>query len=361
MQNNKIHICYLADANSIHTLKFAEYFLKKNYKVSIISFTPGEVEGIATFFIDLGIFSKSKLKYIVGLPKLSKILSKIKPDIVHAIYLTSYGFAASLTKRCPLVISAIGSDVAMRGNKSSPFLIFNKYAIRRASLIHSQSAHLTKRLIELSSRKNNILTFTYGIDLENFRQKEKKDFTKINKIVVSTRRLNTVYNIKLLINAIPFVLKKMPDITFLMIGGGEQERELECLVDKLKIGDSIRFIGQLPNAEVIDCLSRSDVYVSTSLSDGQSISLLEAMAMGTFPVITDIDANREWVKNGENGFLCSAADPKDLADKIVLALLDDRLRFEASKRNRSLIEEKGCYKKNMGLLEEHYLKLISNK
>jgi glycosyltransferase involved in cell wall biosynthesis len=361
MEKNKIHICFLAEMADIHTFKFVDYFLKRGYKVSIISFTPGEVEGVLTYFIDLGYFSRLKLKYILGLPKVMAILSKIRPDIVHAIYLTSFGFVGAFTKQCPLVVSAVGSDVVLRAKKTSLFSYFTRYAISRAELIHSQSPHLTARLIELGVEKDRIITFTYGIDLENYKQKSKDCFNKINKIVISTRRLNPIYNIKLLLNAIPFILEKVPDAMFLLIGDGEQEKELKSLAEKLKINDVVRFTGKLPNVKVIDLLSQADVYVSTSFSDGQSISLLEAMAAGTFPVVTDIDANREWIEDGENGFLCSVFDSKDLARKIVRALSDDKLRFEASRRNKDLLEEKGSYRKNMGLLEKYYTKLIQNK
>jgi len=361
MEKNKIHICFLAEMTDIHTFKFVDYFSKRGYKVSIISFTPGKVEGVSTYFIDLGYFSKLKLKYILGLPKVMAILSKIKPDIVHAIYLTSFGFVGAFTKRCPLVVSAVGSDVILRTKKTSPFLYFTRYAISRAELIHSQSPHLTARLIELGVEKDKIITFTYGIDLEDFKQKNEDCFGKINKIVISTRRLNPIYNIKLLMNAIPFILEKVPGVMFMLVGDGEQEKELRSLAEKLKIKDAVRFTGKLPNVKVLDHLSQADVYVSTSLSDGQSISLLEAMATGTFPVVTDIDANREWVENGKNGFLCSVSDSNDLAEKIVRALLDDKLRFEASRRNKDLLEEKGNYRKNMGLLEKYYMKLILSK
>ena len=51
-------------------------------------------------------------------------------------------------------------------------------------------------------------------------------------------------------------------------------------------------------------LNAADIYVSTSLSDGTSLSLLEAMACSLPVVVTDIPANKEWITDGHNGFLC---------------------------------------------------------
>jgi hypothetical protein len=64
----------------------------------------------------------------------------------------------------------------------------------------------------------------------------------------------------------------------------------------------IRFIGYVPHEELAGFLAAADVYVSTSTTDGASVSLDEAMACELAPVVTDIPANRAWIKDGENGF-----------------------------------------------------------
>jgi glycosyltransferase involved in cell wall biosynthesis len=81
-------------------------------------------------------------------------------------------------------------------------------------------------------------------------------------------------------------------------------------------------------------LSEADIYVSTSLYDGTSVSLLEAMGSGAFPIVTNIPANREWINDGENGFLISVDDEKILAQRIIESI-----------KNRSLLEK--SVKKNL--------------
>ena len=129
----------------------------------------------------------------------------------------------------------------------------------------------------------------------------------------------------------------------------------------MKVGKLIEFLGKLSNQEVLDRLGKSDVYISTSLSDGSSISLLEAMAKGAFPIVTDIPANREWIKNNISGFLCPTDDPIQLSKRILEALTSDNLRERAVEENQNLVREKGSYQKNMGLMEKYYLQLISSK
>lgn len=358
MTEKCIHICYLADAMSPHTAKLAEYFQKKSFKVDIVSFDSKYSGEIGSHYVKTGLFSKSKVKYIVGLSKLKKEIKKICPDVLHAIYATSYGFAGAHLNFHPYIISVIGSDVAVQPKKSAVFKWLLQYATNKADAIHSQSQHLTDELVSLGVNLKKISTFTYGVEgVIDGPFPSAIDSARNGRTVVSTRAFESVYNIKLLISAIPLVLKKIPDAKFLIIGKGSQENELKNQSIKLKINSSVEFMGHLSHEKLLEVLKSADVYVSTSLSDGQSISLLEGMAAGAFPVVTDIVANQSWVRDGENGLLNSTFDSVDLANKIIRALSDTELRKRATVVNKKMIDEKGSFEKNMMLMEKIYLDL----
>jgi glycosyltransferase involved in cell wall biosynthesis len=101
-------------------------------------------------------------------------------------------------------------------------------------------------------------------------------------------------------------------------------------------------------------LSDADIYVSTSLYDGTSVSLLEAMGSGVFPVVTDIPSNREWITNAENGFLVPTENEVVLARKIVEAIRNKELLVEANGKNRELIEQRANWKSNMKKIANIY-------
>ena len=67
-------------------------------------------------------------------------------------------------------------------------------------------------------------------------------------------------------------------------------------------------------------MEKASVYVSTATADGTSIALLEAMAAGLIPVVTDIETNRRLIRHEEDGFLFQPKDEKELADKLFNAL-----------------------------------------
>jgi len=358
MTKKCIHICYLADAMSPHTAKIAEYFQEKGFKVSIVSFDSKYSGEIESHYIGTGLFSKYKIKYIVGLSKLKKEIRKICPDVLHAIYATSYGFAGAYLNFHPYIISVIGSDAAVQPKKSAVFRWLLQYATGKADAIHSQSRHLTDELASLGINLEKISTFTYGVEgVIDGAFPSVIGTARNGKTIVSTRAFEPVYNLKLLISAIPFVLKKIPDAKFLIIGKGSQENELKNQSINFKINHSIEFMGSLSHEKLLGVIKSADVYVSTSLSDGQSISLLEGMAAGAFPVVTDIVANQSWVHDGENGLLSSVSEPADLANKIIHALSDKNLRERAAMVNKKMIDERGSFEKNMILMEKIYLDL----
>jgi glycosyltransferase involved in cell wall biosynthesis len=101
-------------------------------------------------------------------------------------------------------------------------------------------------------------------------------------------------------------------------------------------------------------LAKADIYVSTSLYDGTSVSLLEAMGSGAFPVVTDIPSNREWITDAENGFLVPTGDESILAGKIVEAIRNKGLLVQANEKNRALIEQKANWKTNIGKIADIY-------
>jgi glycosyltransferase involved in cell wall biosynthesis len=124
----------------------------------------------------------------------------------------------------------------------------------------------------------------------------------------------------------------------------------------LNISSVVKFVGRIPHEKMASLLAQADVYVSTSLSDGTSVSLLEAMGSGAFPVVTDIPANREWIINGENGFLISTSDESILTRKILEAIRNRRLLKEASRKNLKIIEQRADWKTNIGKITDIYEK-----
>ncbi len=105
---------------------------------------------------------------------------------------------------------------------------------------------------------------------------------------------------------------------------------------------------------------RAQVTASITEHDGTPNTLLEAMACGCFPVAGDLESIREWLDEGENGFLVDPDQPEDLARALLTALSNPGLRKRAVVRNRRLVEQHATYATVMAKAEAFYSELLES-
>jgi len=219
---------------------------------------------------------------------------------------------------------------------------------------------MKREIIQLGIPENKVTTWPMGVD-EGFLQAGRNQKKKANGTpwtVLSNRNLMPIYDVSCLLRAIPMVLKEEPEVRFIIAGEGTDKENLEKEAKHLKVHSSTQFLGRIPHHQMPDILSQSDIYVSTSLSDGTSVSLLEALAAGVFPVVTDIPSNREWITDGENGFLVATGNEKSLADRIIDAIRNSELMEKAKRKNQDIIRKKAYLEigiNKMVEVYEHYL------
>jgi len=234
-------------------------------------------------------------------------------------------------------------------------------SLGRADLITSESAHMTASIRALGITRP-ILAITAGADTAIFHSRRRSaSQPEARPLIVSTRHLEPVYNLRLLVEALPEVFKAFPSAKAVIIGDGSLREELESRANELAIDGRVSFVGRLSPSEVADYLSKADMFVSTSLSDGNNISLKEAMACGAFPVVTDIPVNREWIQHGLNGFLVDTQRPGDLADHVIRGLRSPSLRRSAAKLNRVRADHRMSWKTAMALVEAEYRRLVDGR
>ena len=155
------------------------------------------------------------------------------------------------------------------------------------------------------------------------------------------------------------IIREKLDAHFVICGDGPDRARLEDKVKRISLEGSFVFKGRLDPAGIARELRAADAYVSTSKSDSTSVSLLEAMACGTVPVVTDLPANREWIRDGENGRIVRGDDAASLAGAVIEVLENPSFRVAARAINLLVINERGLWKKNMRCVEEAFLGLKS--
>jgi glycosyltransferase involved in cell wall biosynthesis len=198
----------------------------------------------------------------------------------------------------------------------------------------------------------------FGIDPAVFNDNARK--LPANKfIITSTRNFEPIYNIPHLINAVAEAKSKIPNLHLNLIGSGSLQNDIEKLINDRGLAENVTFFGKVTQAKIAEILTQSHLFISVSLSDGNNISLNEAMACGAFCIVTEIPANIQWIKDGKNGFLVKIDDINGLADKIIFSYKHyDELQKNALPFNKKIIQERAIWANNMKMVEEKYQSLI---
>lgn len=301
------------------------------------------------------------LYFISGFILTFFVILKSKSQLIHIHWAIPTGligvFVGTLLRK-PVLVTIHGSDLRMAVEKSGLIRKLFLYVCRKAKILTCVSEFQKREMEAMGLPKEMITVFPMGIERRFLEVgKDRKNHLRNQPpIVVSNRNLLPIYNVSLLIRAIPLVLKEEPEVRFLIAGDGPEKAPLEKEAENLGVASSVRFLGRLSHDKMPQFLGQSDIYVSTSLYDGTSVSLLEAMATGAFPVVTDIQANQEWIKDGENGFLISPVDEVILATKIIEAIRNRELIARAREKNLRVAEQNACWENQIQKLKNVYEK-----
>ena len=124
-------ICYLADGMSIHTQRWCKHFASLGHEIHLITFRNAEIENCKVHYVDVGNVSAGggNFKIIRNIGKVRRLVKTIKPDILHALYATSYGLAGARCNYHPFIVTALGTDVLRRPMMNGCDVIVVKHSI----------------------------------------------------------------------------------------------------------------------------------------------------------------------------------------------------------------------------------------
>ncbi|MDD2889358.1 MAG: glycosyltransferase family 4 protein [bacterium] len=368
-------ICFIGDPSSIHLTRWMNFFSISGHKVSLICFNNTivkEINGVQIYKIRLCDFRflpitvQTVLNMIIIPLTIRIICKKIKPDILHAHYVLDYGFYAACAWFHPLVITAWGDDVLVYP-KTSQFSKWKLcFAVKQSQLVTIDSAYIKEEILRLyfSMYKtyliHKIYNIQWGVDFESLR---------IGQIItpdpqltiICPRGFQKIYNTDIIIKAMPKVISLFPNVKFVFLGAGDKTN-FETLAKKLNIYKYTDFQGWIEHDKLWNIYQKAKIMISIPSSDGTSVALLEAMICGCIPVVSNLPANREWIKDGLNGVIVDIKNIERLSLGIVKALnMTETQVKEIKKHNYQFIKEKGDYRQNMLNMEKLYFRLINKR
>jgi len=195
----------------------------------------------------------------------------------------------------------------------------------------------------------------WGVDLTRFRPAAERE----PGLLLSARMHEPVYDLPTVLRGVAVELAADPAARLVIAGEGRGTPELERLAAQLLPAGRYRFIGRIGIEAMVEWLGRAEVYLSASHSDSTSQSLIEAMACGAIPVVSDIEGNRAWVRDGENARLFAPGDSDGLARALRAARADTAWAAAARRVNRARVERDADAAANLGRVEQLFESLVT--
>jgi glycosyltransferase involved in cell wall biosynthesis len=352
-------ILYVSDALSIHTRRWAEAFRDAGADVHVASFRPAGIAGVTVHVLPTA--GLGKVGYLLAVPVLRRLFAKLRPDIVHAQYVTSYGFLAAMARLRPLVITAWGTDVLISPRESRLSRWLATRALAAADQVTTVAEHMNAAVAALGVPASKLVAIPFGVDVSLFRPPAEPRPMPPPLRVISTRNFAPVYSVHTVIEAVQQAHARGLAVQLDLVGAGPLKAELESQVRAAGLEGRVTFHGHVDHLRLVTLLGAAHVFVSSAISDGNNVSLTEAMACGCFPLATNIAANAQWIASGRNGGLFPPGNSRQLADWIERAAAEDALRATAAADNRRIVEERAEWRAGVMRMDELYEQLSARR
>jgi glycosyltransferase involved in cell wall biosynthesis len=349
-----MRIAMLMHTNTPWAPIYARWFLARGDEVLVVSFHPDRLPGVPSVFLGTLPFDKYRNKHVYGtrLPRVRRLLREFAPDVVFAPYLLSNGLMAAAVAPAPVVTAAMGGDVLDHPDhpwwRRAAKRALVRLACLRARSVQSVAPHLSDALRAAGVPARKIVEFPIGIDRARFHPAPPAGAPAARPpLVVCTRNHMPVYDIPTVLEALAALAAEGRAFRASFAGGGDLLEAHRRRAAQLGLEGRVEMLGLLAHEELPELLRRADVYVSAALSDGTSAALLEALATGLVPVVTDVAANRGWLEPGRSGLLFPPGDAPALARALGRALDDAELRERARREGPLRVAERADLEVNM--------------
>lgn len=284
----------------------------------------------------------NQIAVIDGLTRrLDEVVKIVKPDILHAHSPVLNALPALRVGRrlgIPVVyeIRAFWEDAAVDHGTSREWGVryrltryLESYALRRVDAITTICEGLREDILGRGIAPERVTVIPNAVNIENFTVGQLPDLNLAKYLGLDGKLLlgfiGSFYayeGLSVLLQALPKMLSRNPDIRVLLVGGGSQAKELKVLATQLGIEDKVVFTGRVPHEQVQRYYNLIDVLVYPRLKMRLTdlvtpLKPLEAMAQGRLVVASDVGGHLELIRDGETGILFKAGDPDALALKVL--------------------------------------------
>jgi glycosyltransferase involved in cell wall biosynthesis len=246
----------------------------------------------------------------------------------------------------PVVVFSMGYDLNM--NKMSKQL---SETLRNCTGIVLDCNFHYELMVKIGIPESKLLSIPYGCDYKFFTKNSPK-ISDLPRILLN-RGDSLNHGNHIAIQALENLKSLNINFVATFIGDHFLNEHYENLLKELKKSGHVKVIASVDQKELLENMSENWVYLSGSLSDGTSVSLLEAMSAGLIPVVSDWATNLEWIVDDYNGLVFENGDSKSLTFALIrLTTLTENEKDLMSGRSKRIISKRADWDANAKALIE---------
>lgn len=304
-----------------------------------------------------------------------RLIAEFRPDVVHGFEAYYNGPATAGAGPYPKVLSPWGRDIFFDGRSGGLAGWMVRRALRHVDRITCNDESIAPFLEErygIAARK--IVPFSWGIDLDVFSgenapgaesTRERFRIDPDAPVILSPRKWGHLWGSGRIAEALPEVLKASPRAVAVLMGPSPEDGESNAFKMQLENTcnrSQLRWLKPDQPPETMAALfAMADLFVSVPPADLLAQTVLEGMACGCFPVLSNLKAYSKHAVDGETALLVDHGDAQALASALTAALQNTSLRENASRLNREAMRRDEDASVNMKKMEEVYREAIEEK
>jgi L-malate glycosyltransferase len=359
VDGRRLNVLYVSRAYSTHDRRFLGSFVEAGWSPTHLPLTRERLEarslpeGVRTIDWGEDTLPSTRREWTTRIRQMKGVVDAVKPDVVIAGPVQSGALIAAMAGATPLVTVSWGTDMLVDADRSELCMHATRRALEASSLVFGDCLAVRNAVRNHGGPPDDrIVTFPWGIDLDRFHpgpsslDLRRRLGWEDAEIFISTRSWEPVYAIDVLLRAFILLYRRRPGVRLILLGNGSLADEIHNAVRDLGLTGLVHTPGRIDQAGLPEWFRVADAYVSSALSDGTSVSLLEAMASGLPAVVSKSFGNLEWVKPGVNGSLAEPGDPASLSAAMESVVDNRQLASQMSSTNIEIARDKANWSNN---------------
>lgn len=366
-----MRIAVVGNGRTVHALVRAGALARRGHAVRLV--TAGPVLDAPGLEVRTRPLPSNPLAAVLSARGFLRDIRSFRPDLLHVHYAgNKLGTMALVSGVRPLVVTVMGGDVQPEqhlGGLGALELRNTRRLLEEADLVLSKSDALRAEIARFGRFDDKIETVRWGVDPELFRPRPDAvdglrrtlGLAPSDRVVFSPRLLRPLYNVHLLVEAMPRVLAAVPGAVLLLSqhrADEAYERTLRARVEALGLAARVRFVPRIEHRDMPAWYTMADVSVNLPFSDGLPQSMFEAMACGTASLLGRLPYYAEVATDGTHVLLADLT-AEAVGSALVRLLTDDALRRSLADAGRRRVLEVACLPREAERVEGFYERLLA--